>query len=283
MSGYTLTWKAGGEGQGPGAMGQGIDGASLRPDTLGVLDRDAVARVDLFAGQTVVTLGDLFDIAGEPGDCLTLRNTPPLDHLGALMQRGELIIEGDAGDNLGASMAGGLIRVHGSAGARVGGPHVTSRRGMSGGEILIDGNAGDFAGFLMRRGLIAIGGASGHSVGYRMIAGSIVLMQKPVDHPGLEMQRGSIVCLNKDALAGGGRHLIEGGVISAGAMPALLLVLRRLRELRWPVDGPHPKSLPGGEGAGAGIDLPRIAAGKWRLWSGDKFELNKGEVLQWLS
>ena len=286
MSGYTLTWRGCAEGQGPGAKGRVlIDGLALRPDTLGLMGREELAATPLRIGRTQVALNELFEIEGMPGEILTLRNTPALDALGALMQRGTLVIDGDVGDDLGASMSGGLIHVIGSAGHRVGGPHPTSRRGMTGGEILIDGDAGDHAGYLMRRGLIAIGGATGRSPGYRMIAGTIVLGREPGDHPGLEMQRGSIVCLDESAKALDYRHLVEGNTIDATAMPAMLMVLRRLRALGWPM--PTKAAASGSESQAAG-PLPRgeragVAAGRWRLHSGDVFELNKGEVLQWVS
>jgi hypothetical protein len=296
MSGWVLTYRSR---SGPAL----VDGSLLRPDTLGPLDEAALAATLLPVGRTRVPLGELFiaqrtdapraehrperaapsDATG-CGDAsaieqrqpfgmviqpvLILRNTPPLDHLGAQMTAGELTIEGDAGDDLGASMSGGLIRVTGCAGHRVGGPHPTSKRGMTGGEIIIDGACGDYAGFLMRRGLIAVAGPCGRSPGYRMLAGTLALGQGPVDHPGLEMQRGTIICTREDAAVRWGPNFREGGAVEAGALPAIAVVMRRLRALGWPRDLPSSR--------------PPLPA-KWRLWTGDALELNKGEVLQWLS
>lgn len=261
MSGYVLTYRS-------GSLPALVDGSQLRPDTLGVLDRAALAAVLLPIGRSLVPLEKCFDIEGSEGSTLVIRNAPLFDRLGANMTNGTLIIHGDAGDDLGASMTGGLIRVHGSAGQRVGGPAVTSKRGMTGGEILIDGNAGDYAGFLMRRGLIAIASQTGKSPGYRMLAGTIVLGSPCDSHPGLEMQRGTIIgCDQMKVPASFG----ASGNIAASAMPAMLMVLRRLRSLDWKCE------------AGPMAVTCNAASGAWRLWSGDRLTLNKGEVLAWLS
>ena len=225
----------------------------------------------------------------------TGQRLPPIDNLGALMQRGQLIIEGDAGDDLGASMSGGVIRVTGNAGHRSGGPHPTSKRGMTGGEILIEGNAGDHIGLLMRRGLIAVRGECGASPGYRMLAGTVVigacnregeapaaprttetprdtggsagaspsplLSSRAIDHPGLQMQRGTILCLDPNAAIHTGPSFPAGGTIDAGAMPALLVALKRVP---W-------------------ADVAQLSRGRWKTHIGDALEQNKGEVLQWLS
>ncbi len=274
MNRYTLTYRS------PDRRPALIDGSLLRPDTLCTLDRAALAGTMLPIGRTMVPLSELFDITNPDSSpdsshpssdsarhaSLTIVSAPPLDRLGANMTHGRLIIEGDAGDDLGASMTGGIIRVAGNAGHRVGGPAVTSRRGMTGGEILIDGNVGDFAGFLMRRGLIAIAGTTGKSPGYRMLAGTIVLRSLCTDQPGLEMQRGTILCLDDVRI---GASFIQGGLIAATAMPAMLMLIRRLEQLEWPRDWQRR------------MITREVAGGSWRLWSGDSLSINKGEVLQW--
>jgi formylmethanofuran dehydrogenase subunit C len=271
MSGFALIYK-----ERTPAM---IEGSQLRPDTLCALSAQVLAATPLRIGRAQVPLGDVFSIVPAADDALTICNAPPLDRLGANMSGGELIIEGDAGDDVGASMSGGRIRVHGHAGHRAGGPEFTSRRGMTGGEIIIRGNAGDHAGFLMRRGIIAIAGRAGNSPGFRMLAGTLIIGHGPLNHPGLEMQRGTIICLGDDASAATASTSpaappcpplrVDGRdpIISAAAMPSMLLVTRRLDHLRW-----------------LGTDdsiTPRIAAGAWRITDMDPFALNKGEVLQW--
>jgi formylmethanofuran--tetrahydromethanopterin N-formyltransferase len=254
VGGYTLTWK--------GMLAPG-SGEALRPDTLGALSPDELAKQTLSVGRQPVALAELFDIAGSPGPVLTLKGLPALPRLGATMAAGELHIHGHAGDELGASMRGGLIRVRGRAGHRVGGPAPGSDRGMTGGEIVIDGDCGDHAGLRMRRGLIAIAGSAGKSPGFRMLAGTLVIGRGPVPEPGLEMRRGTILCLDAQqpaTLAGGFRH---DHTFAVSDMVALRLVLRRLSEL------------------GFGLNLQGLAA-KTALYSGDAMELNKGELWQWV-
>lgn len=255
--GYVLTWKS-------GSLAP-VDGSLFRPDTLGQLDRAALAATPVRLGRTQVPLGSLFEIAGQAGGpVLTLRGLPPLARLGANMAGGELIIEGDAGDQVGASMRGGILRVRGNAGHRAGGPDANAERGMTGGELLIEGNAGDFAGLRMRRGLLAVRGCAGRSPGYRMLAGTLVLGRGPLDSPGLEMRRGTIICLDRAAAVAGAPGLAQESLFPATAAPVLRLLLRCLAALGWPVD-------------------PAAMEGVYALWSGDRFELAKGEVWQWRS
>ena len=262
MSGYTLTYRTT---RTPALF----DGAALRPDTLGSLDRDAVAAVALRLGRRELRLDEVFDIDGEAGERLTLRNAPPLDRLGAGMRGGELFVEGDAGDDLGASMTGGLLHVRGGAGDRVGGPDRGAAKGMTGGEILIDGNAGDYVGLRLRRGLIAVGGKTGKSPGYRMLAGTIVLMRTPGEAVGLEMRRGTILCLAPaNNSASSQWRALDGAFTSVGELdlatvPGLRLVLTRLRELDWPMDD----------------DVSRA---RFRGWSGDRSEFDPGRGELWL-
>ena len=262
VSGYVLTWKGGRTG-GPRALAPG-DGTRLRPDTLGRLDRASLCAVPIPLGRTRVPLGNLFAVEGTPGDLLTLRAMPPLAGLGSAMARGELVIEGDAGDDLGASMTGGLIRVRGSAGHRVGGPGPCSTRGMRGGEILIQKDAGDHVGFRMRRGLIAVGGRCGSSPGYQMLAGTIVLTRGPFDHPGLGMRRGTIVSLDPNSGLNLGEAFAPDAVITMSSVPAMLILFRRLEDLGFAARPLEPTD-------------------RLRFSSGDRFELNRGEGIQCLS
>ncbi|MCE9591469.1 MAG: formylmethanofuran dehydrogenase subunit C [Planctomycetes bacterium] len=254
MSGYTLTWKP----HGPPAL---ADGAALRPDVLGALAPDALRAVALKVGRDSVPLGDLFDVSGESGPTLTLRGVPPLPRMGAKMVSGELIIEGNTGDDLGASMRGGVIRVRGRAGHRVGGPDYTSDRGMTGGEIVVSGDAGDYAGLRMRRGLIAIGGAAARSPGFRMLAGTVVVARGALDSPGLEMQRGTVVALDSSVTPARHAWFQCEGEFPLTSMPAALLLVRRLAEL---------KATNGSVAANAVVNLS----------SGDRFGLGKGELWQ---
>ncbi len=259
MNGYTLTWKG-------AAAPYPVDGSIFRPDTLGALDTKSLRQQTIRIGSTDVALGELFGIETQREPQLTLRVSPDLrlHRLGAQMQQGKLIVEGDAGDDLGASMSGGTIHVRGSAGDRVGGPDTTRNRGMTGGRIIIQGKAGDHVGLRMRRGTIAIAGEVGLSPGYRMLAGTIALESGPFDHPGLEMRRGTLLLLDPDAAALKTPNFREEGVFDTVSFPIIRLMLGDMK-------------------------LPQILARRgrlpqrMRLFTGDHFELGKGEIWQWVN
>ncbi|HUG60731.1 MAG TPA: hypothetical protein VMP03_02735, partial [Methylomirabilota bacterium] len=259
-SGYTLEWK--GERTGPAP----IDGSVFRPDVLCALEPAAVAAQTIRVGRTHVPLGGRFRIV--PHDYhgqIALDGAPPLDRLGASMRSGELMILGDAGDDLGASMRGGVIRVTGSAGHRVGGPDAASDRGMTGGEIFVEEHAGDFVGLRMRRGLIAVHKSAGRSPGYRMLAGTVFVGDGPLDAPGLEMRRGTILAPRLGAPWQPPPHLADEGVFNAREFPVIQLLFRRLKQaVGWEF---HASML----------------QGMYQLFSGDRFELGRGEVWQWVS
>lgn len=265
MSGYTLTW-----------VGDSVprpwpaDGAFLQP-ALSELDPLALSAWPIRIGHTTRTLDHFFKIDGDLAEKnaprkLTVRNAPRWSRVGARMTGGELIIEGDVGDELGASMTGGLIRVTGSAGHRVAGPDFGTTRGANGGTIIVNGNVGDYAGLRMRRGLVFVGGSAGASPGFRMLAGSIVIAHGALDHPLLEARRGTVLSLEHsiDTIGLRGLHLLSDEKYPVESIAALRLLLSHLRSL------------------GVAID-ESVFNGTAELWSGDRFELGKGELWQWVS
>lgn len=254
MTGYTLTYKH--------VSPAPIDGSVLRPDTLGALNRDELEKQTLRIGNTNVPLAELFNISGSASETLTITDPPLLDNVGAKMQAGNLIINGDVGDNLGASMRGGRIIVTGNAGNRVGGPSADEDRGMRGGEIQIAKNAGNEVGYLMRRGVIAVSGTCADRPGYRMLAGTIAIAKGALQCPGLELQRGTIVSFDPDAKHDLGERWAQDGIFDTQSLTAIGLVKRQLAALGWDIK--------------SAADAARFAT-----YTGDRFELNKGEL--WLA
>lgn len=124
---------------------------------------------------------------------------------------------------------------------------------MTGGKLIIDGDAGAQLGYRMRRGVIHVTGSAGPRPGYRMRAGTIVIARGPYDHPGLEMRRGTIVCLDPAASLDTGPAFAKDGTFDAAAAPATSLVMR---------------------------SLSATAPARWNLYSGDRFEMNRGELWQ---
>jgi formylmethanofuran dehydrogenase subunit C len=191
-----------------------VDGSPLRPETFLGASVGAAERVVLRVGNRSLPLAELFRVDGSGGEerLILEGSLVHVRRLGAAMERGSLIIDGDAGPQLGSGMRGGEIEVSGSAGdwcgaemaggrIRIGGDsghflgaaYPGSRRGMSEGVILVEGVTGDDAGLLMRRGLIAIRGGSGAGLGRGMIAGTIVSLGGVARSPGAGMKRGTLV------------------------------------------------------------------------------------------
>ncbi len=101
------------------------------------------------------------------------------DWAGAEMTGGKIHIHGNAGHGLGGAYRGsrrgmnrGLILVEGNAGNEVG---AIMRRGL----IVVKGNAGDFAGAFMIAGTIIVFGELGIRAGAGLMRGTILAFHKP--------------------------------------------------------------------------------------------------------
>jgi formylmethanofuran dehydrogenase subunit C len=190
-----------------------LDCSTLRPDLLGTMTLEAIRALPLACGKAKHTVADLFEVEGQPGAQMVLRNASPRfirvgfgmtggslrvegdtgDLAGAHMSGGTLALEGNAGHRVGAAMTGGRIDVRGNVGDRLGGFLNTDPQGMSGGVITVGGNAGDRVGERMRRGICVIHGGTGLYCGASMVAGSIVVLGEVGDGVGCNMRRGSIL------------------------------------------------------------------------------------------
>lgn len=181
--------------------------------------RTQVAKTIVHYGNRPIELGELFKLRGNPGDGqITWEgNLKHVHHIGYQMVRGELIVDGtagnhlgremsggritvlgDVGDLVGSEMRGGLIWVRGNAGDQLGGTCPGSKFGMNRGTILIGGNSGAAAGNAMRRGLIAIGGDAMSGLGANMLAGTIFVCGQCQPSVGSNMKRGTIVIGSND-------------------------------------------------------------------------------------
>lgn len=192
---------------------QRIDLAPLTAAPLAGRTLSEVAAIELWSGNRTLRLGDAFDLSGDPGPELEIRNCcDQLDRIGAGMAEGRLVVKGDAGAYFGAGLTGGVIDLRGSAGAWVGtgmtagviqvsgnvGDFLAAaipgdHQGMKGGAIVIQGNAGDRAGDRMRRGSVLIEGAAGDYCAARMVAGTLAVWGSVGKSPGLAMRRGTLL------------------------------------------------------------------------------------------
>jgi len=190
-----------------------LDLSSLTPSALGGKTTDEIARLNLTSRAYTICVGDVFDIAGTPGDTIVFDGgSGRLDFIGANNEDGTLIVEGDVGayagqmmksgrleirGNAGAFLASslqeGLILVNGSAGDNIGAPRRGDRDGISGGNIVVKGDVGDLAGTRMRRGTIIAHGKIGAQAGARMMGGTIWGTHGFGQNPGVQMRRGLLI------------------------------------------------------------------------------------------
>ncbi len=190
-----------------------LDLSALTPRRLAGLDEAAVARLKLAGGRDAPSVGDLFKLSAGDADTVVIEGgSPLLDHVGAGLEGGLLVLEGDVGDFAGRGMTGGRLELRGSAGrlaasglrggtveiagnagALLAGPLPGERAGMDGGTVLLRGSAGSQACDRMRRGLVVVEGDAGPQAASRMIAGTLVVCGRVGVSPGMLLRRGTMV------------------------------------------------------------------------------------------
>lgn len=249
-------------------------------DTLPSMSAKDAAQLTIKVGRHQKTISDVFKISrseesdGEcevrfSGDCSRIHG------IGAGLSNGTIVVQGDAGDKVGERMTGGhlvvegscghqagrgmkngRIVIHGNAGDELGSALPGMSSGMRGGEIFVRGNAGDSVGERMRRGLIAVAGTVGECAGLEMLAGTIVIGQAPKSLVGLGMKRGSILVFETDDEYNPGLAFTE----ACNYSPVFVsLLMKRMHD--------------------AGFLEPANAISQFTRFSGDRLELNRGELL----
>lgn len=266
MSGLTFRLNA--------APRERLDLSQLTPKRLAALPIADMLKLDISTTRSSLTVGDVFAVRGKPGDTVRIEGgSARLDHVGAGLDHGTLIVDGDVGIAAGRNMRGGRLEIRGDAGAllasgmsagevfvkgsaagQVGGLSPGDKFGMTGGLIVIDGHAGDRAGDRMRRGTIFIRGKCGSFAGSRMVGGTIWTELGFGTDPGMLLRRGTLIGPSVERIlptfADAGKHD--------------LVILRVLsRYLREKLGAQAPKPLP-------------IAV---RKYAGDLATIGKGELL----
>ncbi len=177
------------------------------------------------------------------------------DYAGLQMSGGTMMIDGSAGHRLGAGMRGGLIQVSDDVGSELGGPAPDSFDGMSDGEIHVGGNAGPRAGFRCRRGLILVKQAI-EEAAYDMQSGTLVIQQGPWHRVGMNMKRGTIICLDPQAEPGWLPYFQPDAVFQ----PVIVrMILKRLKR------------------RSSELLIEAISA-RYQQYSGDRLQSCKGEI-----
>lgn len=204
MSGLILRLRA--------PLAERIDLAGVGPRAALAQDPDALRRLVVAAGKSKVTLGDVYFVSGSPGDHMEIESSARIDGVGADMNGGSLVVDGDTGDHaargmrggridmrgragrlLASGMSGGLVVVAGDAGAYLGAARPGERFGMSGGMVVVGGNAGERTGDRMRRGTVLIRGMAGPAAGARMMGGTIWSERGFLAGPGPMLRRGTLI------------------------------------------------------------------------------------------
>ena len=188
-----------------------LDLSALVPSRIASLSNMGIEL--LVVGSDGARVGDVFALSGEVGDTITFTGgSDRLDSIGAGLDAGTIVVDGDcgscaglgmsggrldirgnAGAWLGSGMSGGLITVKGSAGDFAGGARSGDKQGMAGGTIVVEGNVGERAGDRMRRGTIIARGTIGPAAGSRMMGGTLWTEQGFGAGPGLLLRRGTLI------------------------------------------------------------------------------------------
>jgi formylmethanofuran dehydrogenase subunit C len=247
-----------------------LDLSQLTPRKLSSTPLAEVLKLNVGSTKSGLSLGDVFAVSGKPGDTVRIESgSARLDFVGAELDHGTLIVEGDvgvsagrnmrggrleikgdAGNLLGSGISGGEIFVKGSAGGQVGGLSAGDKFGMTGGLIVVDGHAGD----RMRRGTIYIRGKCGSFAGSRMVGGTIWTELGFGTDPGLLLRRGTLIGPSVERMlptfADAGRHDL-----------VILRILSRYMS------------------ATLGAQAPKLLPTSVRKYAGDLSTVGKGEIL----
>jgi formylmethanofuran dehydrogenase subunit C len=195
------------------ALAERIDVSGLVRAAACAGDLGALQRLSVGSGRHPIELGDVFHVSGTPGGAIVLEGSSDrIDGIGAGLDGGTIVVDGDAGSGAGRGMRGGrleirgnagthlasglkggVIVVGGSAGDEVGAAYPGERFGMAGGTVVIGGNIGARAGDRMRRGTIVARGAAGAAAGSRMMGGTIWAQGGFGDGPGPLLRRGTLI------------------------------------------------------------------------------------------
>ena len=253
-----------------------LEAEVISPTAITGLSESGIENLQVMHGNVKAKLGDFFKVTGKGESTIhiegNLSNVKMIGagmsegnitvdgdvgmHLGIGMSGGEILVKGNAADWVGPEMSGGRITVKGNAGHMVGSAFRGQSSGIQGGEIFIHGNAKNEIGHAMRRGFIAIGGNAGEFVGVNMLAGTIIVLGELGIRTGAGMKRGTIASF-EDA------QMLPSFEYSCTYQPLFLrFYLIRMQEVGFKrkIQDEHLN-------------------GKYKRYSGDGIELNRGEVL----
>ena len=167
----------------------------INPDVFQDRSITEIAALEVWEGNRIKKLGDLFKIQEDPaeipniilnGEASQVRRVGmgmkngEIDiygnigmHVGEKMAGGKIMVRGDAAGWAGSDMKGGSIEILGNAADYLASPYRGSSGGMSKGKIIVHGNVGSDVAVFMKGGVIKIHGNAGPFLGFRMRGGTI--------------------------------------------------------------------------------------------------------------
>lgn len=192
-----------------------ITAPSINPDVFEGKSVAEIAELPVYEGNRKEKLDNLFKIeenSAETPNITINGDVSKVKRVGMAMEKGEIIINGNAGMHLGekmvggkitvngnaegwigSAMKGGVIEIHGDAGDYLASPYRGTSIGMRGGEIVVDGTVGSDSGCYMKGGVIKIKGGAGPFLGYHMKKGTIYVEKECKRRVGASMTGGKII------------------------------------------------------------------------------------------
>jgi formylmethanofuran dehydrogenase subunit C len=189
--------------------------ACINPDVFEGKSVAEIAELTVYEGNRKEKLGELFKLEEDSADVPSITingDVSKVKRIGMSMEKGEIVINGNAGMHLGekmvggkitvngnadgwtgSAMKGGIIEIHGDASDYLASPYRGSGVGMSGGEIVVDGKGGSECACYMKGGIIKIKGGAGHSLGFHMLKGTIYVEKECKTRVGASMTGGKII------------------------------------------------------------------------------------------
>jgi formylmethanofuran dehydrogenase subunit C len=204
-----------------------LEAESITPDMFAGKSAAEIAALPVYEGSSQHTLGEFFDVSGEPAataaetQIVVKGDLSRVKYIGSKMTAGEVVVENNPDMYVGAWMQGGKIHVKGSVDAFAG-------TGMKGGEILIDGNAGNYLGSAyrgdwrgMQGGVIRVKGNAGSDTGTYMNGGTIIV-DGDIDVHVMTHADGGKVIIKGNAKSRLGGQMVSGEIYLFGKVDVMM-------------------------------------------------------------
>ncbi len=243
-----------------------LEAETISPDQFAAKSPAEIGKLSAYMGNEHHTLGDFFEIAGNPGKTaadtkiVVTGDLSKVKYIGMKMTAGEIEVLGNTDMYVGAWMAGGTIRVKGNVDSFCG-------MGMTGGELLIAGNARNYLGAAyrgdwrgMQGGKIVVGGNAGSDLAFFMRGGEITIGGDVDVHVATHAEGGKII-IKGNAKSRVGGQMVKGDIYVFGEIERMMPSYKYIGDEQIEVNG---------------------TSGTFQVWIGDLGERHgkrKGETI----